>query len=1268
MHSEYSLLDGAIRIPELVERAVALGHKAVALTDHGAMFGAIELYLAAKDKGIKAILGCEIFHSPTPGTESFLRVMSKLYKDFPQNLPPELRVPTDAFHLVLLAKDLLGYKNLVKLVSSGYQKGLNQHPEKVIPIVADQDLEHGQGEGEQSLIALSGCQMGEMGYLVRLLRHYTGARTTLVFDPEKISVPETKAVARALKDYVATMLRRFGKDHFYVELINNQLPEQMVLLPDLVAAADHYGLPLVATADAHYLHKDHGAAHGILLGIKHSLTMSEIRGRRKNTAFHLFDNDEMQQIYGAWPSALENIQKIVDSCNVKFEFNKYYLPKFETGQQETPDEAIKRLSEEMLEERFITLSKVYGPTFDEASRASYRKRLAYELDVICKMGFASYFLIVQDFINWAKKNGIPVGPGRGSGAGSLVAYALRITDLDPIPYNLLFERFLNPDRVSMPDFDVDFCQDRRGEVIQYVTAKYGEASVAQITTFGKMNAKAVIRDVGRVLELGYGRVDRIAKLIPDDLGITLEEALKKEPRINEEAKRDDTIADLLRFAQNLESLVRHVSVHAAGIVISDGPMTDYVPVYTTGVPGETQITQYEMKMAEKVGLVKFDFLGLKTLTVIQKAVHLIHARGHRDFDIDLIPLDDQKVFQDISAGHTVGVFQLESAGMRSLVTKLKPNCFEDVIALVALFRPGPLGSGMVDDFIERKHGRAEIQYLLPQLESILKETYGIILYQEQVMKIAGELASYTLGEADLLRRAMGKKITSEMEKQKQRFANGAATNGHDPTLAGQIFDLMAEFANYGFNKSHSAAYGLVSYQTAYLKTHFPSEYMAAIMTCDLDKTSKVVRYIDECKRLRITVHPPCINTSFLEFTVPDNKQISFGLSAVKGIGPQSVEPLVQEREKNGPFPGLYSLARRVDLHRVGKKTLELLTQVGALDCFGISRLKLMSNLGKIVKFSESFHSAKAVGQQSLFDDALDTVEPETHDGGSSGNQRGESSDASDEKSLLGPLLPQDEKVGAPSPSWLRKEKALLGVYMTGHPMTFHGFDRRVFANISLDQVVKLTERKQVAIVAVLSAVNERLTKNNTRMASIRLEDEKAAIEAVIFQEEIPKEFPPAESVVLALGSAYKVNRGGGAAGKPSGPPPNAAEPVRFRIEKLLPIESVRKERATGLTLRIETSLDQSLKRDWQQETKALKALVKDQQGDTPLTLIIDYDGTEVLMRAHSIEPSDEFLEGVRLIGLPLGEIKLSIRQPIKIDEPMEAPFPDDLMASQEHVI
>ena len=1179
VHSEYSLIDGAIRIKDLIGRVKQLGHKAVAITDHGNLFGAVEFYTTATGAGIKPIIGAEIYHQPIADETKALH----------DNLP-EGEPPPGYSHLVLLAKNNQGYKNLIKIVSAGYEG-----EDKETPSTPRSVLQDFAGD----LIALSACAYGELGFLVRRLRHLVG-RNGVLWEEDN---PKTADVRQAIRTYFAYIGEWFGKDNFYVELSDNNLPGQQQLVQDLVAIAQKFEQPLVATCDAHYLNESYKEAHTALLGIKHGLTFPKVRTRRKNARFHVLDNEEMQALYGGFDQALANTAKIADQCDVTFEFGKFYLPKFETGTDESSEESLRRMSHEMLDERFEQLSKVYGPEFDDAAKQSYRDRLNFELDIIGKMGFPGYFLIVQDFINWAKRHDIPVGPGRGSGAGSLVAYALRITDLDPIPYNLVFERFLNPERVSMPDFDVDFCQDRRDEVIQYVNEHYGRGNVAQITTFGKMLAKAAVRDVGRVLDLGYTRVDGIAKLIPNELGITLKEALEREPRLREEAERDDNVAKLLHLAQQIEGLCRHTSVHAAGIVISDGPMDNYVPVYK--VEGEEgQITQFEMKNAEKVGLVKFDFLGLKTLTVIDKAVKLIRQSLDPQFDIDLISMADKKVFEEVSKAHTVGIFQLESQGMQQLLLKLRPDCFEDVIAVVALFRPGPLGSGMVDDFIERKHGRQKIEYPVPQLEESLQETYGIILYQEQVMKIAGTLASYSLGEADLLRRAMGKKKAEEMAKQKTRFVEGCLKNNIAQEKAEEIFELMAKFAAYGFNKSHSAAYGLVSYHTAYLKTHFPDQFMAAIMTCDLDNTDKIVRYVGECRRLGITILPPCINNSALGFSVPEAGVIRFGLEAIKGIGESALQRILDGRREDGPYASLTDFAKRVPLHKVGKKTMELLVIVGGLDSFGPSRADLLGQVAALVKFSEQHHEAKSQGQRGLFE------QMEEAGGEEAGEQPWD-------------LLPPKKEDARLPLRALRQEKQLLGFYLSGHPLDYYLADQKICGAMTLADLGKLSKPTEFKVLAILAGVSERLTKTGSRMAYIHLMDHSASLEAPMFERDLPDQFPPTDIPVLVSGKAEKSFDG---------------TTIRLRINQVKAMEEERRKRVRGSQIRLRADTEKSAKKLVQD----LKQLCETHRGQSAVKVILQFEEAEVkvTLPEYCLDLSDEFL-------LKLQELEGIAKEPIR---------------------
>ncbi|HEY6006924.1 MAG TPA: DNA polymerase III subunit alpha, partial [Geobacteraceae bacterium] len=861
LHSQYSLLDGAIRIGDLVKKAKEYAMPAVAVTDHGNMFGAMEFYLKCQGSGVKPIIGAEVYVAPG----------SRFSKE-----ANSASGEGSAFHLILLCENNVGYKNLSRLVSTGYKEGFYYKPR------IDKEVLAAHSEG---LICLSACLKGEVAWLCGRNR-----------------VEEAVATARWFSELFP--------ERYYIELQENTLPEQTVANERLLEVARELSLPLVATNDCHYLNKADAHAHEILLCIQTGKTMNdENRMRFSADEFYMKSPQEMAAAFHYAPEALANTVRIAERCNLEFDFKTYHFPRFEPPPGESLDEMLERQAHEGLSERLVTIRAKY-PDLTPEQEKGYFDRLRIELDCIKQMGFPGYFLIVADFINWAKDHGIPVGPGRGSAAGSLVAYAIRITDLDPLPYNLLFERFLNPERISMPDIDVDFCQDRREEVIHYVTEKYGRDKVCQIITFGTMAARGVIRDVGRALDMAYGDVDRIAKLVPEVLGISLEEALKQEPKMNELAAGDPRVKELLDTALCLEGLARHASTHAAGVVVAPDVLEEFCPVYKDQKSGSLT-TQYSMKYVEKIGLVKFDFLGLKNLTVIDNAVKLVRAGKLPEFDITRLRDDDEESYKLLQAGNTTGVFQLESSGMKELLTKLKPSCFEDIIAVCALYRPGPLGSGMVDDFIERKHGRKKVVYDLPQLEPILKDTYGVIVYQEQVMQIARTLAGYSLGGADLLRRAMGKKDPAEMAKQRDIFLEGAKKNSIDTKKAEGIFDLMAKFAEYGFNKSHSAAYALVAYQTAYLKAHHPVEFLAALLTEDMGNTDKVIKNIADCREMGIEVLPPDINASDKSFRVLGNS-IRFGFGAIKNVGESAILAILEARQE-GPFKDIYEFCERVDL-------------------------------------------------------------------------------------------------------------------------------------------------------------------------------------------------------------------------------------------------------------------------------------------------------------------------------------------------------------------
>jgi len=1017
-HTEYSLLDGANKVDKLFERIKALKQPAVAMTDHGNMFGAVEFYREAMSHGIKPIIGCEIYVAPT----------SRFEKKGVDKGPKEYNN-----HLILLAMNKEGYRNLCKLVSLGYMEGFYYKPR------IDKDLLRELNGG---LIALSACLQGEVSQALNY------------------GVYEK---AKAAAETYATI---FG-DRYYIEIQDNKLAEQEKVNRQLVELAKELSIPVVATNDCHYGERADFHAHDVLLCVQTGKTVSDDNRLKIETdELYLKSADEMNQGFDYCPGAVERTLEVADRCNVDIEFGKYHFPNFTPPKEISLDDYLDELAHQGLEQRLEGI-------IDAELRKSYVERLEYELDVIKRMQFPGYFLVVADFINYAKENGIPVGPGRGSSAGSLVAYALKITDLDPIRHVLLFERFLNPERRSMPDIDVDFCIRGRAQVIQYVKDKYGADRVAQIATFGTLKAKAAIRDVGRALGLSFAETDAIAKLIPapkQGFDYPLTEAMKMEPRLGEMMKNDPRIKTLMDHALRLEGLVRHASTHAAGVVLSNLPLVDHLPLFVDKEGGI--VTQYDMSCVEKIGLVKFDFLGLKTLTLIHDCLKLIEITRGETMDVNRLPLDDKKTYRTLCNGNTTGVFQLESTGIREMTVKIRPNCFEDLVAILALYRPGPLDSGMAEEYIKRKHGKEKIKYLHPLLDTILKDTYGVIVYQEQVMQIAQVLGGYTMGDADILRRAMGKKDPQEMAAQRERFVDGARAKKIDEKKATEIFDQMETFARYGFNKSHSAAYALVSYQTAYLKTHYPVEFMASLMTSEMGDTDKVIKNLSECRAKDIEVLAPDVNESRADFT-PIGDKVRFGLAAVKNVGEKAVEVILESRSKDGPFSSLFDFCRRVDMTAVNRRVIESLIKCGAFDATQVSRARMIGAL----------------------DDAMKTGQS---------HQRDESSHQIDIFAMLGTPAKGASKPGDVYPQvteWtsqetLAFEKEALGFYITGHPLD--KFDR-VLNRITSGTISVLKEKAQpgeIKMGGVVSALKLRNTKKGDRYANFNLEDKTGFIEVI----------------------------------------------------------------------------------------------------------------------------------------------------------------------------
>ncbi|MBM4127643.1 MAG: DNA polymerase III subunit alpha [Nitrospira sp.] len=1016
LHTQFSLLDGANQIGPLVQQVKAFGQPAVAMTDHGNMFGAVEFYRKAKDAGIKPIIGCEAYMAM--GSRHAKKDSGLAHNDY--------------YHLILLARNLTGYQNLIKLVSKGYLEGFYYKPR------IDKELlkEHHEG-----IIALSGCLSGEIPYLIGQ-KDMAGAL----------------AVAGEFQEI-------FGRDHFYLEVQANGLDHQRVANAGLMEIHKKLGIPLAGTNDCHYLKKDDARPHELMLCLQTGKTVSDPNRMKFDTdQLYVKSTEEIAPAFAEFPGAVNNTCRIADHCDLELALNKTHLPQYRVPAEFTDREAyLEHLAVAGLKERLKERPS-------NKPSALYEQRLREELMVICSMGFAGYFLIVWDIIRFARSRNIPVGPGRGSAAGSLVAYALRITDLDPLEYTLLFERFLNPERVSLPDIDMDFCMDRRGEVIAYVVDKYGADHVAQIITFGTLGAKAAIRDVGRVLELPYAEADKVAKLVPNQLNITLQEALDQEPRLRELVATDAKVKELMEIAQSLEGLARHASTHAAGVVISEGPLTDHVPLYK-GANDEI-VTQYSMGDVEKIGLVKFDFLGLKTLTMIRRAETLINEdrHGKAPLVVDQLPFDDHKTFALLSSGKTTGIFQLESSGMRDLLAGFKPDRFEDIIAIIALYRPGPMD--LIPDFIKRKQGKVPITYETPELEPILKDTYGVIVYQEQVMAIANKVAGFSLGQADILRRAMGKKKPEEMEKLRLKFIDGAKHKHIPDKKAEKLYELIQKFAGYGFNKSHAAAYAVLCYQTAYLKSHYPTEFMAALMTTDMGNTDKIMGYFTECRDLGIKVLGPDVNASQKNFAVVEGA-IRFGLAAIKNVGEGAVESTVAIRHENGPFTSFFEFCRRVDLHKVNKRMLEGLIKAGAFDSTGAKRAQLMAVLDQAIEDGAAAQRERELGQTSIFAEELSG--PDTP---------------------AAPPLP-------PLAEWdqtqrLKYERELTGFYISAHPLSRYETTIGALSTATTTSLPDCPEGKEVKLCGIIASVKSMLTKKGDRMAYVTLEDLQGTAEIIVF--------------------------------------------------------------------------------------------------------------------------------------------------------------------------
>ncbi len=1123
-HSDYSLLDGACEIGQLVDAVAAQRSPAVALTDHGNLFGAVHFHNAASEKGITPIIGCEVY------------------------MAEDRKARTDRYnHLVLLCESQEGYRNLIDLVSTAFLEGFYYKPR------IDKDLlaQHSKG-----LIALSGCLKGDIN--------------------EKLLGDRYDEARRLAYTYTDI----FGRGNFFIEIQDHGMEHDRKVVPLIVRLSQDTGIPLVATNDAHYIQREDARSHDVMVCIQTGKTMSdEARMKWPTQELFLKTRAEMMQIFGEVEDSLDRTWEIAQRCKIKLDKVKEPFPRFEVPEGHSTDSYFEYVARQGFERRRVRLEALARAGRLKHPLEEYAERLDREIKMIQQMKFAGYFLIVWDFIRFSKQQGIPVGPGRGSAAGSLVSYAMGITDIDPLEYGLLFERFLNPERVSMPDIDIDFCTRRRGEVIQYVTEKYGREQVAQIITIGTLGARAAIKDVGRVLDMSYGDVDRLTKLVPNVLNIKLADAIKAEPAMAIAAKQNPKVAELLDIALRLEGLARNAGVHAAGVVIAPQPLKEVVPLYRTNK--DEIVTQFDMSGLEKLGLLKMDFLGLTTLTLVHDALGLIAKHRGVEITVEDVPLDDAPTFEIFSKGFTSGIFQFESAGMRDILRRYQPARVEDLIALNALYRPGPLQGGMVTDFIDRKHGRTPVTYELPDLKPILEETYGVIVYQEQVMQIANRLAGYSLGEADLLRRAMGKKKAEEMEKQRKRFLQGAAERGHPEKKADHIFELMAQFAGYGFNKSHSAAYAYLAYVTAYLKAHYPIDFMAALLTSETGNTAKVVKYINECRDMGIRVLPPDVNSSEWSFT-PDGDAIRFGLGAIKSLGQSAVESILHARGEGGRFRSLYEFCERVDLSALNRRMIESLIKAGAMDSVAPARSQIFAAVESAIEAGQKAWRDRLSGQAGLFAVMPGDVAPE-------------------------PPLPD-------VPEWpvsqkLSFEKEVLGFYVTGHPLQEHLDKIKELSTHTIETLEGLDRGAEVSLCGMLTGIQRKRNKEGKTWAAMQMEDLVGTVEAVLFNTQYERLLPFLNEDQPVLIKATVL--------------PEEGAPPKISIQDLIPLNVAGAQYPSLISIRVPLGRKA-------EAAAALSELVRRKPGETDVRLRLEMarDFSLTLDLAEKVRPDREFKEEV----------------------------------------